>query len=129
MQDSDLDTKLRRLVYLYDKIDEVDAERKKLNEEYDDLSWRIATYMDQSGCEGKKLDSRNFIPTKKVYSKVEDKAQLMEWAKATESYELVMAINAAKVNSYTNECLESGNEVPPGVTPGFIKHGITIRKC
>jgi hypothetical protein len=128
MDESTFDADLRRLASLGVSIDDLDSQRKLLNEEYEELSYRLAIYMDQTGVDSKKLDGINFIKSQRAFAKVEDKAALMEWIKQNAAYDLLMAINSSKITGYCNECLETGLETPPGVNPGYIKHSVTIRR-
>ena len=129
MDESEFDMDLRRLADLSDLIDELDAKRKAANADYDDLEYKLAQYMEQTGCDSKKLDGITFSKTQRAFAKVEDKVMLMDWIQQNNAYDLLMAIHASKVTGYTNECIANGVDTPPGVNPGYIKHGISIRRA
>lgn len=128
MDDSSFDVDLRRLADLADQIDDLDAKKKLLGESFEKLSYQLAMYMEGTGCRSKKLDNVNFIKSQRVFSKVEDKEALMNWVKKNAAWDLIMAVNTSKLTGFCNECLENKQEVPPGVSPNFIKHYVQIRR-
>lgn len=128
MDENTFDNDLRRLSDLAVRIDALDADRKQLSDEYEELSWKLAQYMEQTGTNSKKLDGINFIKAQRAFAKIEDKVVLMDWIQANAAYDLLMAVNASKVNGYCKECIANGTEIPPGVNPNYIKHYVQIRR-
>jgi hypothetical protein len=124
----DLNAKLKGLLDIDAHMDELKEELKRLNEKYDELNWELTQYFQVTGTEGKKIYDKNFVLTSRTFVKLEDQAAFEEWVEKNNAYKLVFARNNAKIQSYCDECLQNGEEIPNGVTPGFIKHYIQIRK-
>ena len=126
--EEDLNHKLKQLIDLDESMEELKATLKKLDEEYDKLNWELTQYFQLTETQGKKIYDKNFILTSRTFVKLEDQAAFEDWVEKMGAYKLVYARNAAKLQAYCNECIESGEEIPAGVTPGFVRHYIQIRK-
>jgi hypothetical protein len=126
--EGDFDQQLRDLLALDDEISRRQDELKKFNEQYDDLSWKLAMYMEQTGTDSKKIDGVNFIKARRVFSKVEDKGAFMDWVMANSMWDVTHMVSAQKLNSYCKELIENGAETPPGVNPNHVKNYVQIRR-
>lgn len=129
MREQDLDVKLSKLMGLSDQIDEMAAQLKALNGEYDELNWEITQYFQSTDMQAKKIYGKNFFLTSRTFCNVEDPVKFEEWTEKNNAWKLVMARNANKVNAFVEEAIATGQPIPDGVVPGFIKHSIRIGKA
>ena len=125
---SDFEKDLLQLQALGDEYDVLMEKAKAVGAQYDELSWKLATEMEASNRGTVTLYGYQFIPTQKVYSKVEDKAAFDEWVRANDMWDVTHMVSAQKINAYCNELMEAKKETPPGVNPGLVKHTISIRR-
>lgn len=128
MQEQELDDKLAKLKDLDDALELAKAEVKRLNEEYEQLNWEITQHFELTGTAGKKVHGKNFIMAQRTFSKIEDAAAFEAWVENNDAFKLLYARNANKLNAYCEEALKNGENIPDGVTPGFVKKYIQIRK-
>ena len=125
--ETDFDMKLRALALLVKQVEAVKENLKELERQKDDLSWRLAQFMLQTGCTRKTLDGVTFTQTQRVFSKVVNKELLRQWITDHDAVDLLMAVHPSKITGYVNECLENNTEIPAGVDPSFIKYGVKVK--
>jgi len=128
MKETDLDAKLSKLMGLSDQIDEAEAHVKRLNDEYDKLNYEITEYFQNTDMQSKKIYGKNFYLSSRTFCKIEDPVAFDTWVETNDAYKLVMARNAKKLDAYVEECASSGQPIPDGVVPGFIKYQVKIGK-
>jgi hypothetical protein len=122
VSEASFDASLRRLAELDQMVEETKAELKDLNGQLEQLSWSIANYMLQTGCEKKVLDGITFTQKQRVYPKVEDKEALRKWIEENGAVDLLMRVHPSCLKGYVKECMENEVEIPDGVVPGYIQY-------
>ena len=119
--------KLKELQALDEKKDALSAELKSIARDIEYLSYKLAEYMNNTGITKITVDNRTFTYKEKIYTKIVDQPALFAWLEENKAHNLLMAINAQKLNGYCRERLESQEDLPPGVDPTFIKRSINIK--
>ena len=127
VDEESFDASLRRLASLTQMVEETKAELKDLNGQLEGLSWSLANYMLQTGCEGKILDGIKFTQKQKAYPKVDDKEALRNWIEQNGAVDLLMRVHPSCLKGYVKECLENGVEIPEGVNPGYIQYDVHVK--
>jgi len=125
--ESDFDDRLRTLAQLTKEVERYTGIVKELTAEREQLSYSLAMYMLNSGCQSKILDGIKFTQKQRVFTKVTDKELLHQWIVENDAANLLMAVNSSKLTAYCNEQLEQNGEIPPGVDPGFIKYSVSVK--
>jgi vacuolar-type H+-ATPase subunit I/STV1 len=128
VDEATFDDRLRELARLSEVIDTKESELKGLATTYESLSYTLAQYMLRTECKKKELSGWLFTQKQRVYSKVEDKEALRAWIAAHDAVDLLMTVHPSKLTGYVNECVETGNEVPAGVDPNFIKYSVSVKR-
>lgn len=126
--EQELDQKLEALKLLYEEVEAAENILKALNTRYEELNQEIAQHFVTTGTQGKKVHGKNFILTSRTFTKLEDPVSFEAWVESNNAFKLLYARNANKLNAYCEEAIKNGEELPAGVTPGFTKQSITIRK-
>lgn len=125
--EEDFDTQLRELAKLDKEVTEQSERLKVQKAKQEALSYSLAQYMLNSGCQSKILDGVKFTQKQKVYSKVEDKESLRQWILDNDAVDLLMTVHPSKLTAYCNERLEQGGETPIGVNPNYIKYFVHVK--
>jgi hypothetical protein len=125
----DLDEKLKNLAALGAELDALAAKKKEVEAQYDALNFEITQYFQLTETQSKALAGNKFYLTSRTFVKIEDQERFEQWVEEKQAYKLVMARHAGKLQAYCDECIQNQLEIPDGVTPGFIKHSIAIRKA
>lgn len=125
--EGDFDERLRTLAHLTQELKRYEDIVKELSARKEALSYSLAMYMLNSGCQSKILDGIKFTQKQRVFTKVEDKEALRQWIAENDAVDLVMAVHPSKLTAYCNEQLESGGDIPTGVNPSFIKYSVAVK--
>jgi hypothetical protein len=128
VDEATFDDRLRELARLDDIISQKESELKGLQSTHESLSYTLAQYMLRTECKRKEVSGILFTQKQRVYSKVEDKALLADWITRNNATDLLMAVHPSKLTGYVNECVETGNEIPAGVNPNYIKYSVSVKR-
>lgn len=128
VDEATFDDRLRELARLDEIIAGKESELKGLEATHESLSYTLAQYMLRTECKRKEISGFLFTQKQRVYSKVEDKAALASWIANNNAVDLLMAVHPSKLTGYVNECVETGNEIPAGVNPNYIKYSVSVKR-
>lgn len=131
VDDDSLGLMLRKMRKIRDRKDEISAEEKHLNAEYDALNRNVMDIYNARDIQSMKVEGVGTAYRQTtVQTKCINDDALAAWLdERGEGSISKRTVHPATLKSYYKECLENGNEVPPPeIVETFTQEKIVIRK-
>jgi hypothetical protein len=115
MTETPLDEALKNLRALKLKRDEAKATFESLDDNFKHEQFKLMERMRATGVESVRVDGTLFVPTETIYAQVQDRSELVEWAREHAPELIEDRERKELLNQEVRRRIDDGDAMPPGL--------------